>query len=233
MTESQRLFTLQDVENTSKHTMIHADNKKAEELIKSGAAVKLDMPELNKFEKKANEIYGKYQRDVDEIRASDNPLMTEQVKKYEINKLEEQMRKQSAEVEREYKEWQAQQQAEARERAAKAVINVGKEDEAVAEQMVTRYSLQLAAASDDDDKGVIANQLLRDIKYLDDAQKTAMQKAIAPLLGELDTLDRNKLINEVSDIRNADLLAEKVASQLPASVLNKQRMHDALKNVKL
>src|SRR5699024_4211159 len=124
-------------------------------------------------------------------------------------------------------------QAEARERAAKAVINVGKDDEAVAEQMGTRYSLKLAAARDDDDKGVIANQLLRDIKYLDDAQKTAMQKAIAPLLDELDTLDRIKLINEVSDIRNADLLAEKVASLLPASVLNKQRMHDALKNVRL
>src|SRR5699024_4789626 len=198
MSETQRLFTLQNVENTSKHTMIHADNKKAEELIKSGAAVKLDMPELNKFEKKANEIYEKYQRDVEEIKSSDNPLMTNHVKNYEINKLEEQMRKQSAEVERKYKEWQAQQQADARERAAKAVINVGKDDEAVAEQMVTRYSLQLAAArDDDDDKGVIANQLLRDIKYLDDAQKTAMQKAIAPLLGELDTLDRNKLINEV------------------------------------
>src|SRR5699024_5214290 len=98
--------------------------------------------------------------------------------------------------------------------------------------MVTRYSLQLAAASDDD-KGVIANQLLRDIKYLDDAQKTAMQKAIAPILSELDSLDRNKLINEVSNVRNDDLLAEKLASQLPASVLNKQRMHDALKNVKL
>lgn len=233
MTESQRLFTLQDINDTRKHTMIHANNKEAEELIASGAAVKLDMPELNKFEQKANEIYEKYQRDVDEIRSSDNPLMTNHVKNYEIAKLEEQMREQSAEVEREYKEWQAQQQAEARERAAKAVVKVDKDDEAVAEQMVTRYSLKLAAASDDDDKGVIANQLLRDIKYLDDAQKTAMQKAIAPLLGELDTLDRNKLINEVSDIRNADLLAEKVASQLPASVLNKQRMHDALKNVKL
>src|SRR5699024_8355568 len=181
----------------------------------------------------ANEIYEKYQRDVDKIRASDNPLMTNHVKNYEIAKLEEQMRKQSAEVEREYKEWQAQQQADARERAAKAVVKVDKEDEAVAEQMVTRYSLKLAAARDDDDKGVIANQLLRDIKYLDDAQKTAMQKAIAPLLSELDTLDRNKLINEVSNVRNADLLAEKVASELPASVLNKQRMHDALKQVKL
>src|SRR5699024_6798381 len=232
MTESQRLFTLQDVENTSKHTMIHADNKKAEELIDSGAAVKLDMPELNKFEQKANEIYEKYQRDVEEIKSSDNPLMTNHVKNYEIAKLEEQMRKQSAEVEHEYKEWQAQQQEEARERAAKAVVKVDKEDEAVAEQMVTRYSLQLAAASDDD-KGVIANQLLRDIKYLDDAQKTAMQKAIAPLLSELDTLDRNKIIDAVSDIRNADILAEKLASQLPASVLKKQRMHDALKNVKL
>src|SRR5690625_4402918 len=146
MTESQRLFTLQDVENTSKHTMIHADNKKAEELIKSGAAVKLDMPELNKFEQKANEIYEKYQRDVEEIRSSDNPLMTNHVKNYEIAKLEEQMRKQSAEVEREYKEWQAQQQAEARERAAKAVINVGKDDQAVAEQMVTRFS-QIGRAS--------------------------------------------------------------------------------------
>src|SRR5699024_12470813 len=97
MTESQRLFTLQDVENTSKHTMIHADNKKAEELIESGAAVKLDMPELNKFEQKANEIFEKYQRDVDKIRASDNPLMTNHVTNYEINKLEDQMREKTEE----------------------------------------------------------------------------------------------------------------------------------------
>src|SRR5699024_12830981 len=116
--------------------------------------------------------------------------------------------------------------------AAKAVINVGKDDEAVAEQMVTRYSLRLATASDND-KCVIANQLLRDINYLDDSQKTAMQKVITPLVSELDSLDKSRIVDAVSDIRNADILAEKLASQLPASVLNKQRMHDALKNVKL
>src|SRR5699024_4284216 len=95
MTETQRVFTMKDVDDVSQHTMIEVEPAKAEELVSDGSAVKLEMKELSQLERKADELYEKYKREVDEVRASDNPLMTDEVKAYEIDKLEKAVREES------------------------------------------------------------------------------------------------------------------------------------------
>lgn len=227
-----RLFTYQPIDNTDKHKVIHTDAEQAREYVESGKAVKLDLPELSKLEEQADSLYEKYERDVNEVKASANPLHTDKVKAYEIDALEQEMRSQSALIDQEYQTWRQTQKEEARKRAATAVVSVSKNDETVADQMVTRYSLRLATASDDDING-IASDLQADIAHLTDGQKVGLQKAITPLLGQFESQYRNTLVDAVQDVRNGDLLSEKVANQLPTDVLTKLRMHDALKDVRI
>ncbi|MDY0409968.1 hypothetical protein ACFFIS_04740 [Virgibacillus soli] len=229
--ETQRLFTYQAEGNIDKHKVIHAEPEEAEALIESGKAVKLDLPELNAFERKANEIHANYKKEVERIKASDNPLMTDEVKAYEIDKLDKQMREQSAKVEADYKAWKQAQIDEAKVRAARAVVKVAEDDREVAEQFVTRASLKLASAIGDTEKSAVVNDIINDIAHLTDAEKTAMQSKISALLSELDATDKHKLVSAVQNIRNSDLLAVKVAEQLPHSVLTQQRIHDLAKQV--
>src|SRR5690625_3403015 len=161
-----RLFTYQPVDNIDKHKAIHAESEEqAQELIDSGKAVKLDMPELKKYEQKASELHANYKKEVEKIKESDNPLMTDEVKRWEIGKLDESYEAETTQLEQEYTQWRKQQQEEAKARAARAVVNVTKDDEQVASQFVTRASLNLATASDDQ-KGAIVSQLVRDIEHL-------------------------------------------------------------------
>src|SRR5690625_4818793 len=136
-----RLFTYQD------HKVITTDSEEqAEELIASGDAVKLDLPELDEFERKANELHAKYKSDVDAIRNSDDPRITDEVKEWEIGKIDESYEAETAQLEQEYAQWRQAQQADAKKRAARAVVSVTKDDEQVASQFVTRASLRLATA---------------------------------------------------------------------------------------
>lgn len=232
MTEQQRLFTYQSIDNIDRHKVIQADNAaQAEELVSTGKAVKLDLPELTALESKADAIYDKYTSDVDAIKASDNPLMTDEVKKYEIAKLDEAMRNESAEVEQEYQTYRRAQQDDARKRAATAVIGVSDADRTVADQMVTRYTLRLASALSDE-TGAIASDLTADIAHLSDGEKAAVQKAITPILSQFERPHMRTIVEAAQDVRNADILAEKVASQLPVGVLTKLRRHDVLKGVR-
>ena len=226
-----RLFTYQSDGNIEKHRVIHAEHEQAQALLDSGKAVKLDIPELQRLEQKADELRTTYRANVDRIRKSDNPLLQdEKVQKYELDKLEKEYRAKTAEVEAEWKAYRAQQIEEAKVRAARAVIKVTDNDRAVAEQFKNRAALKLAGASN---KGEALTEIRNEINLLTDEQKTALQGHIAGLIGGIDGNESDKLliIEAVQDIRNSDLLAVKVAEQLPTSVLGKQRIDDIARRV--
>src|SRR5699024_11081985 len=136
----------------------------------------------------------------------------------------------TAQLAQDYSQWRKAQQEDAKKRAARAVVKVSKDDEQVASQFVTRASLNLATATDDE-KGVIVNQIVEDISHLSDGEKTAMQSQISSLLGGLDSTQRNMLVDAVKDVRNSDLLAEKVADQLPVDILSEKRISDIAKKI--
>lgn len=228
--KTQRLFTYQAEGNIDKHKVIYTDAQEAQELINAGKAVKLDLPELEKFERKADEIHDSYKKEVERIKASDNPLLQDDnVQKYELDRLDKEMREQSAAVEAEYQEWRQAQLDDAKTRAARAVVKVTDADKQVAEQFATRAGLQLAGAYKDE-KGEAVAKIVNEIGLLSDEERTALQGQASQLLAYIDDpSDKRSVIEAMQDIRNSDLLAVKVAEQLPHTVLTKQRIHDIAK----
>lgn len=199
--------------------VIHEDDPiKARELIDGGKAQELSLPELERFEQKASDLYKTYQSQVDRIKKSDNPIYTEEIREYELNRLKEEYEKQAEEVEREYAEYRATRREEARKQAAQATIKVTDDDRLVADQFATRASLNLATAHD---KAVVLKQIAEDIALLTDEQKTALQREIGGVLASVSEehmSDKRAVISAVQDVRNSDLLAYEVAKQLPVSV---------------
>src|SRR5690625_6084944 len=115
-----RLFNYED-----KKIIYEDDQTKADELINSGKAIKLDLSELDKYEKKSNEIYENYRKEVDRIKNSDNPLLQDdKVQQYELNRLKEDYEQKSAEVEREYLAYRNKAIEDAKVKAARAVVKV-------------------------------------------------------------------------------------------------------------
>ena len=62
----------------SKKVIEESDQLKAKELINSKQAIELDLPELERYKKEALDIYNKYEKDVDRIKNSDNPLLQDE-----------------------------------------------------------------------------------------------------------------------------------------------------------
>lgn len=208
------------------------DQSEANELIKAGKAVKLDLPEVESYEKQARDIYDSYESAVKRVKESDNPLLQdEKVRKYELDRLEQEYRKQSQEVEENYQAYRKQALEEAKIRAAQASVKLTNKDKQTAEQFATRASLELAGAYDDEKSEVIA-KIIEDIRLLTDEQRTALQAHAGGLLTHVDdATDKRKLIDAIKEVRNPDLLAVEVAKQLPHTVLTMQNISDIAKKV--
>lgn len=213
------------------HKVVEVDESEGRKLIDSKKAVELDIPELDRLEQKAEEVFEAYRTAVEGVKNSDNPLLQdEKVRAYELNKIEKEYRQKSAEIEAKWKEYRARRIEEAKERAARAVVNVTEKDKATAEQFKNRAALKLAAAAN---KSAALLEIKNEIAYLTDEQKTALQSYIPALLSAVDDEEglKAEIIREVQNIRNSDLLAVKVAEQLPHSVLTKQRIDDIARKV--
>jgi len=195
----------------------------ANKLIDKGEAVRLDLPELDNFKKKADELHDKFIAERERVLNEESPLYTEEVKEFEINRLEEEYREESAEVEAEYKAWREQVRKEAEVKAAQATVRITKNDKETAERFANRARLELLSG---EPVGAIVDQ----IGLLTDEQRTALQAHIPALVEHIDEEDstgRQTLIQAVKSVKNEQAIAVKVAEQLPVSVLEKMRIRDA------
>jgi len=214
----------------TKKVIEESDQAKANELIDAGKAVKLDLSELDEFQRKSDNIYHQYNKQVAKVRESDNPLLQdEKVRKYELDRLEKEYRKQSQEVEEAYQKYRKQSLEDAKVRAAQASVRLTDKDKLTAEQFATRASLELAGAYEQD-KSKTVKRIVDDIRLLTDEQRTALQANASQLLVNIDDVkDKRKLINAMQEVRNPDLLALEVANQLPRTVLTMQRVREIAK----
>ena len=212
--ETNRLESASEVEN-------------AEELVRSGKAVKIGLPELDQYEREASEIHDTFKKRIEDIKNSENHLFTEDVKKYEIEKLEAEYREKSKEVEEKYLEYRNEQIEKARVRAAQATIDVTEADRLTASQFATRAALELASTSE---KGDALKRIENEVGLLTDGQRVALQSEILGVLAGVDdskySLDKKNLIAAVQKVKNEDKLSYVIAQQLPHTVLTKQRISD-------
>ena len=208
------------------------DETKANGLIEEGKAVKLDVPQLEEAERKAEEVYNTYKTEVDRIKNSNNPLLKdEKVQEYELDRIKKEYEQQSQQVQQEYAQWRAKAIEDARKRSAQASISVSKKDERVANQFANRASLQLAGAIGDE-KGVAVDKVIRQIGLLTDEQRTALQDNAGQILANIeDDKDKREVARAIQEVRNPDLLAETMTQQLPIDVLHKQRIEKMAKKV--
>lgn len=216
----------------SKKVIEMDDQVKAKELINAKKAIELELPEVDSYEKQARDIYDSYKKDVERIKNSDNPIMQdEKVQKYELDRLEQDYREQSAKIEEAYQAYRKQALEDAKVKAAQATVKVTDKDKLTAEQFATRAGLELAGAYEQD-KSVTVARIVDDIRLLTDEQRTALQANASQLLANIDDAgDKRKLINAMQEVRNKDLLAVEVARQLPHSVLTMQNISDISKQV--
>lgn len=213
-----RLFDFEE-----KKVIYMEDEAEANKLIDSGKAVKLELPELERFEKQASDVYDEYIAKVKRIKTSNNPIYTEEVKKYELARLKEEYEQKSQEIEAKYQEYRKKAIEDAKVKAARAVVKVTEDDKLTAEQFANRAKLKLAASQN---KSAALKQIAEDIALLTDEQKTALQSEIVDVLNSVDDdyyADKQAVIAAVQDVRNKDLLAYEVAKQLPHTVLFKQQ----------
>src|SRR5699024_375145 len=123
------------------------DETKANGLIEEGKAVKLDVPQLEEAERKAEEVYNTYKTEVDRIKNSNNPLLKdEKVQEYELDRIKKEYEQQSQQVQQEYAQWRAKEIDEARKGSAKSSVSVSKKDERAANQLANHARPELAGA---------------------------------------------------------------------------------------
>src|SRR5699024_4820884 len=150
---------------------------------------------------------------------------------YELDRLEQEYRKQSQEVEEAYQAYRKQSLEDAKVRAAQASVKLTDKDKLTAEQFATRASLELVGAYEQD-KSVTVARIVDDIRLLTDEQRTALQANASQLLANIDDVkDKRKLIDAMQEVRNPDLLALEVARQLPVELDRRQRNRDISRRV--
>src|SRR5699024_9559282 len=93
----------------------------------------------------ANRLHNEYEAKVARIKENDNPLYTDEVKEYEIQKLRDEYEQATTDLADSYSQWRATQVEEAKQKAARSFVKVSEKDKQLAEQLAARYSLQVAA----------------------------------------------------------------------------------------
>src|SRR5699024_7689747 len=158
-----------------------------------------------------------------------NPLYTDEVKDYEIQKLHDKYEQATADLANNYSQWRATQIEEAKQKAARSFVKVSDKDKQLAEQLAARYSLQIAADGQD-----AAHAIADEIALLSDSERVALQSHINGLLASIDKgPDKKRIIDAVRTVKNHDAVAYDVAKQLPVDILTKKRVADIARHAAL
>src|SRR5699024_11221318 len=121
------------------------------------------------------------------FKESDNPLYTDEVKEYEIQKLNEEYEQATSQLAVEYSAWRATQVEEAKQKAARSFVKVSDKDKQLAEQLAARYSLRIASDGQD-----AAHAIAGEIALLGDSERVALQTHIGGILASIEnTADKN------------------------------------------
>lgn len=213
--------------NYASKRLEEVDATKAEELVSKGEAIKLDMPKLSEYESEAKRLHGEYENKVSKIRNDDNPAMTKEVKEYELKKAQEEYDIQTAQLESDYSAWRSQQIEESRQKAARSFVKVSDRDKQLAEQLASRYTLDIHAKGQD-----AAASIVDEIALLSDSERVALQSNISGVLSHIDDkIDKQIIIDAVRQVKNEDAIAYDIAKQLPHDILDEKGRSEIVKDV--
>lgn len=217
---TDNIFLFKEHKDYDRHTLLsNVDQDEANELIAEGKATRIDMSTYESYRQRAKDINDEFIEAERKVKDDDNPLMTDEVKAYGLDKLRKEFEEQSKELQAEYNEYADNAIEQARTRAAQATVKVTKQDEQTAKQVRDRFALKLASTGEQDTAQALS-EITKEVALLTPGQKTALAGDIPALLSNIDGEETSKraLINEVQDTRNMDALALEAVKQMPASV---------------
>jgi hypothetical protein len=215
----ETVFLFNNEGDYNQHGVYKVDSKEATRLTESGVATLIQLGEYDDYRKKAKDLTKQFKSAEKRIKESENPAHTPEVKAYELEQLQAKYKEDSLRLDMEYKGYKDKAIDEARTKSARASVTVSESDKRIAEQLANRLTLGVQMAISDYAKEEFVREAAEDIKRLSDEQKTALQGSIGKVLDKLsDEKHQRKLIREVKDVRNLDLLSSKVAEALPQTV---------------
>lgn len=218
-----RVFLFEDHGQNEQHSVTNVEASEAAKLIEEGKAVELQLNDYDTLENQAKDAYNQYKKTERKIKQSDDPRMTEEVKQYELDNAYAELQQQTEALQKQWNEKRQELQAEARRKAARATVSVSQADKQMAEQLANRTQLNVMQASNPNQLASAIDQASQDIAYLSDSEKTALQAEISGVITaaerkaeQFGSKARTRtLLTAVQDVNNMDLLAGKVAEQLP------------------
>jgi len=210
--------------------MITSSNKhEVQELLDSGGAIKLSLPELIQFEREAAEAYSKFKAKEKEIKESNDPrIKDEEVQKYLLKELEDEFKQKSEEIEEQYAAYRRQKIQDTKADAAKNVQVVTAKDEQAASEFATDAVLDLMGSFGSDS---VVDNVVDKIGYLTSDERYALRRELPRIIEHVDDkTQRRKLIDAVKTTNDAEL-AHEIAKQLPSTVAHGYRNWRIAKNV--
>lgn len=229
---NQRLFLFTNEGNYSQHTVAEVDVPTAEALKAEGKAVEISFGPYDELKHKAKQVHEDFLKKEKRIRNDKHPKYNvEGAREFELDQITKEYEAQSLAIQSEWNEKREAMVEQARRKSAGATVSITDKDKATAEQFVNRAMLQAHQANDYARLDMLESQLSKDISYLSDAQKTALQGQINKVVDVIQAKARERVASEiqssrivantsnlysaVSDVRDLDLLASKVTDYLP------------------
>ncbi|MFC4387743.1 hypothetical protein ACFOZ1_07935 [Gracilibacillus marinus] len=233
------LFMLQNSGDYAQHKVVEVDQSQAQALIESGKAVQTSFGEYDQYRQQAKKLHSDYKKTKAKIEASDNPMYTEDVKKYELDKAYKEYEQATQQLQADWTQKRQEMQAEAYRKAAKATVPVTQSDKEMAEQVANRLTLKVQSAVNEHELAEAVTEAENTINYLSDSEKVALQANIYNVLQAIDSKASNYnttsingkgVLSSVQNLSNLDLLAGKLAAQIPDTVNQEYRTLNVVKN---
>lgn len=219
MCQGNNVFLFENHGDHAAHETIFAEGKQLDEITKAGIGVVIENKEYDNIRQRAKESHAAYTSKRLAIRDSEDPRHTDDTKRYDMNKLDEEYEAGSREIAIEWENKREEFLEAAQQRAVTATVAVSDEDKLTASQFATRAMLDISTSIGDTQRGFVS-KLTKNIGRLTDAQKVALQPHILDITRLIeDEHHARTVVGAVQKLRNQDLLADKVARGIPRSVL--------------
>ncbi|MFC7062750.1 hypothetical protein [Halobacillus seohaensis] len=223
---NQTLFMYQGDGDFQQHSVVTVDGKQAKQLTEAGKAVEVSLGDYDSYRQQVKDAHKTYGKARERIKESDHPSVTDEIRDYEIKQAYKTFEQAAKQAQDEWTVKRQEMQAEAKAKAARATVNVSQREKQTSEQVASRIALNIAQATNASQLSAAIRQGSDDIRYLNDAEKTALQGELMGVLSQVDaknekfdsTVSSRSLVSSTQDVRNMDLLAGKVADQIPNRV---------------
>lgn len=186
--------------------------------IEDGGGYKIDVPALSKAKNEIDREVDAFKSAEKKIRMDRNPAITEEIKEYELKRLESEFTAKIRQIESEYHDARNQVIEQAYQQAARAVESIDDKAKDYASQKFSMAAVAIKSTASADGQRRALRELAETIKQMTDAEKLALQPMLLELnVNEAVADEFRKVLREAQRLKRFDYYAPKALEQLPLS----------------